>query len=156
MKCPVFPPLDLASCRAGLNSFYAFHFEKKRPDLVEKMVVIDCGGDLQPSLLEWVLILSYHILLICGFVLGRPFGDWIALAIAKLFGAPTASGQIRACTCYPYFQYWAEALARKAKEVYVMPTAPVLFVYGGAGCKKYSVSPRCSAQGKCDVSTADL
>lgn len=121
-------------------SLYSFLLEKKRPDLVRKMVAIDVGGALQNTTLGFMCIVSYHLWLIAAFVLGGPIGDAMAQFFAWLVRAPAHSNVARASMCYPYYQFWKSRLSKEDKSdikdmLPVMPGAPLLFLYGVAGPK---------------------
>lgn len=40
---------------------YSFKFEAKRPDLVRKMVAVDVGGAVKPSVIGAVLMVTYQV-----------------------------------------------------------------------------------------------
>lgn len=121
-------------------SVYSFLLEKRRPDLVRKMVIIDVGGALEYTLLGFLCIISFHLWLIAAFVLGGPIGDAMAQFVAWLVRAPAHSNVARASMCYPYYQWWKSRLSKEDKSetkdvLPVMPGAPLLFLYGVAGSK---------------------
>lgn len=81
---------------------YSFKFEAKRPDLVRKMVAIDVGGAMKPSVGGAILMVTYQLWLCAAFLLGRPIGDVIARTFARILGSPSGARLARASTCYPY------------------------------------------------------
>lgn len=114
--------------------------EKKRPDLVSKIVAIDVGGAVEPGKLALFVIISYHLWLILAFVIGGPVGDAMAWSFARLVRAPLAGRIATASAGYPYYYWWKRKLSKTEDKIKTMtPNVPVLFLYGTAGVKKYMV-----------------
>ena len=130
---------SLAACPATL-SLYSFILEKKRPDLVRKMVAIDVGGAIEFKPLQLLCIMSYHFWLIIAFVVGGPIGDAMAQSFAWLVGAPFRSNVAKASVCYPYYHWWKQKLCRGPKVGAMVPEVPLLFLYGTSGPKAAVVS----------------
>lgn len=119
---------------------YAYMLEKKRPDLVLRMVALDIGGgfNLWPSLSTFG-IATYQTYLMFAFLIGGPIGTWMARAFAHLVGAPSASTVARASVCYPYFHFWKAQIATCMGMGPYTPRCPVMFMYGCAGVKRIMV-----------------
>ncbi|CAB1119295.1 unnamed protein product [Ectocarpus sp. CCAP 1310/34] len=115
---------------------YSFKFEAKRPDLVRKMVAIDVGGAMKPSICGAMLMVTYQLWLCAAFFLGRPIGDGIARSFAWLMGSPSGARIARASTCYPYYHTWKHILCSGEKVRPMMPKCPLMFLHGTAGVKK--------------------
>ena len=118
---------------------YSFKFEAKRPDLVRKMVAIDVGGAIKPSVCGALLMVSYQLSLCLAFLLGRPIGDGLARMFACILGSPSGARIARAATCYPYYYTWKHLLCSGEKPKAMMPQCPLMFLYGTAGVKKVLV-----------------
>ncbi|CAM9774310.1 unnamed protein product [Discosporangium mesarthrocarpum] len=106
---------------------YGLAVEKQCPQLVSKVVALDVGGQMKPTLLEAILIVAYQFWLALAFLLGRPIGDFMTRVLAP---------EGKASICYPYFRTWAEILRLKPPGPF-LPKCPVLFAYGGKGFKKW-------------------
>ncbi|CAM9748572.1 unnamed protein product [Laminaria digitata] len=120
---------------------YSFMLEKKRPDLVRRMVAIDIGGVLKVPPLALFIIALYHSWLIISFLLGGPIGDAMSRAFAWLVGAPLRARVARASVGYPYYHWWKRKFSKDEENVPpMMPKVPLLFLYGTAGAKKFLVS----------------
>ena len=127
--------------RNRVPSMYSYMLEKKRPDLVRRMVAIDIGGVLKPPPLGAIFIVSYHLWLITAFLLGGPIGNAMSRAFAWLARAPLRSRVARASVGYPYYHLWKRKLSKTEEDVPpMMPEVPLLFLYGTAGVKKTLVS----------------
>ncbi|CAM9811986.1 unnamed protein product [Ectocarpus sp. 4 AP-2014] len=115
---------------------FSFMVEKKRPELVKRMVAIDVGGAVEPGLGS-LIIMSYHLWLIAAFRIGGPIGDVMARSFARLVGAPAGARVATARSCNPYYHYWKRKLDKSQEPMgNLMPRAPLLFAYGSAGYKR--------------------
>lgn len=114
--------------------------EKRRPELIKKIVALDVGGAVEPSPAGLVIIVSYHLWLIAAFRVGGVVGDTMARTFARLVGAPDAARVATATSCYPYYHWWKRKLDKSQEQIQALvPEAPVLFLYGTAGYKSYLV-----------------
>eukprot|EP00904_Undaria_pinnatifida_P004312 jgi/Undpi1/13882/HiC_scaffold_9.g03533.m1 len=117
---------------------FSFMVEKKRPDLVRRIVALDVGGAFDLSLRTYSLIACYHLWLIVAFLVGGPIGDAMSRSFARLVGAPLGPRVANANVCYLYYHWWRMRFSKIDETVdSMMPTGPVLFLYGTSGYKKY-------------------
>ena len=121
--------------------YFAYMLEKKRPDLVHKLVALDIGGGLNfwPSL-SMFLIVMYQAYLILAFLIGGPIGNAMASFFCRCgVGAPAGPNTARSSVCYLYFHFWKAKIMGVDVGPYT-PRCPVLFMHGTTGVKGWMVS----------------
>lgn len=123
---------------------FAYMLEKKRPDLVHKLVALDIGGGFSfwPSL-SGLFIVMYQAYLILAFLVGGPIGNAMTSVFCRYGIVPPACPNVaRSSVCYVYFQYWKTLITGTTRDVDVgpyIPRCPVLFMYGTTGFKRWTV-----------------
>eukprot|EP00163_Fabomonas_tropica_P021431 TRINITY_DN3747_c1_g1_i2.p1 TRINITY_DN3747_c1_g1~~TRINITY_DN3747_c1_g1_i2.p1 ORF type:complete len:114 (+),score=19.22 TRINITY_DN3747_c1_g1_i2:307-648(+) len=87
------------------GSFWSYNLHKKHPEVVAKLICLDIAPWVQPTAFELVAILAYQSFLALTFVLGNPFGHWMAKWFCGIAGAPrsrTAPDKLNSYQSYPY------------------------------------------------------
>lgn len=120
--------------------YFAYMLEKKRPELVHKLVALDIGGGLNfwPSY-GGLLIIMYQTYLILAFLIGGSIGNVLTSLFCRFGFVPRASANVaRSSVCYLYFQFWKAQITGMDVGPYT-PRCPVLFMYGTTGSKRFVV-----------------
>lgn len=120
--------------------FFAYMLEKRRPNLVHKLVALDIGGGLSfwPSL-NTLLFVIYQSYLVLAFLIGGPIGNVMSSVFCRYGNVPKACSNVgRSSVCYVYFHFWKAFITGVDVGPYT-PRCPVLFMYGTTGSKRWVV-----------------
>lgn len=135
---------QLASLLGDTRAVFAGHdwgailtylFAQRHPGRIERLVTLDVGGQIQPSVAEWPIFVGYQGWLIAAEAAGRfapRLGDRMARWMAHRARAPHPE-RVTARMGYPYRYAWRailipghrDSLARRFR-----PSHPLLFIYG--------------------------
>ena len=124
------------------GSLIAQLYENKFPERIKKLVLLDVGQAVKPSLVDVIRILTYQWWFASAYfwsqILGMAIGNAIFYAyflLCPMFLRCTPTDVIHrkekatVQVCYPYFQFWKSTLTGKIIEG-KFPSVPTLFLYG--------------------------
>jgi len=115
---------------------FGYHFAKKHPTLVERVVGVDIGDAgsrshaRSMSAKAKTMVFAYQIWLALAWRLGRRIGDRMTRAMARAMRCPSDPQFIGSNMCYPYYIRWFGTYGSYRKAVPFEPIWPMLYIYG--------------------------
>lgn len=124
------------------GSVVAQLYENRFPERIKKLVLLDVGQMLKPSVIDVIRILSYQWWFASAYFWSQLFGLQVGNFIFYAFFVlcpkflrctPTdvirRKGKPTVQLCYPYYQFWKSNLSGRLVEA-KFPKVPTLFLYG--------------------------
>jgi len=117
--------------------FMGYQFALRHPELVERVVGVDIGGDAgtrahraELGARGLFMVLAYQLWLALAWKIGGRIGDAMARAMARMLRCPTDQSAIGAQMGYTYAMRWFGVAGGFPGVRTFEPQVPMLYVYG--------------------------
>jgi len=117
--------------------FMGYQFALRHPELVERVVGVDIGGDAgtrahrtELGARGLFMVLAYQLWLALAWKIGGRIGDSMARAMARMLRCPTDQSAIGAQMGYTYAMRWFGVAGGFPGVRTFEPQVPMLYVYG--------------------------
>lgn len=126
------------------GSFIGTIYENKRPERVQRVVMMDVGIKKKLSPYDAIVILLYQWWFAVSYIIFQVFGSAIGNIAYYSFGViamcapflvvltgqpiPRPSEELSVHMCYPYFQFWKSMITANSDIKMKFPTCPLLYL----------------------------
>ena len=117
--------------------FMGYQFALRHPELVERVIGVDIGGDAgtrahrtELGARGLFMVLAYQLWLALAWKIGGRIGDAMARAMARMLRCPTDQSAIGAQMGYTYAMRWFGVAGGFPGVRTFEPQVPMLYVYG--------------------------